>query len=154
MFSCYSRYFKNFLLWCSQVAPLIRSLGVYHYLTSDEKPSEETVDDEEEVSIMIFSEAETTYEIWNSIEEQKLPITVEKEGFFKYMLMSLSKWSRTLDEYLKEFKSIFDNLAAIKKPISDRDKVLQFAHGLGSKYIDFRTAMLTKPHYHSFSQFT
>ncbi|KAK2656860.1 hypothetical protein Ddye_009912 [Dipteronia dyeriana] len=69
------------------------------------------------------------------------------------MLMSLRKGSKTLDEYLKEFKSICNNLVAIKKPVSDQDKVFQFAHGLGLKYIDFRTAMLTKPPYPSFSQF-
>lgn len=43
----------------------------------------------------------------------------------------MKKGSRSIDEYLKEFKSICDNLAAIKKPVSDLEKVFQFANGLG-----------------------
>lgn len=107
----------------------------------------------EEVMSLILAEDSTAYQIWTSIEEQLLPITVEKEGHLKIMLMNLRKGTKSLDDYLKEFKSICDNLASIKKPISDRDKVFQFAHGLGPKYMDFRIAMLTKPPYPSFSQF-
>ncbi|KAK2656861.1 hypothetical protein Ddye_009913 [Dipteronia dyeriana] len=74
----------------SHVVPLIRSFGVYHHLTNDEKLSIEIVDDKgnttpnrlyqlwdndrlltswllgtmkEEVLSMIFSEVETAYEI-------------------------------------------------------------------------------------------
>ena len=102
---------------------------------------------------LIYSDVYTTYKIWTSIEEQLLLVTMEKEGLLKSMLMSIRKGSKSLDEYLKEFKSICDNLDAIKKPVSDGDKVFQFAHGLGQKYMDFWTAMLTKPPYPSFSQF-
>ncbi|TXG48399.1 hypothetical protein EZV62_027693 [Acer yangbiense] len=107
----------------------------------------------EEVMSLIYSEVDTAYKIWTSIEEQLLPVIVEKEGLLKNMLMSIRKGLKSHDEYLKKFKSICDNLAAIKKLVSDGDKVFQFAHGLGKKYMDFRTAMLTKPPYPSFSQF-
>ena len=65
----------------------------------------------------------------------------------------MKKGSRSVEDYLREFKSICDNLAAIKKPVSDMDKVFQFAHGLGGDYMHFRTTMLTKPPYPSFNQF-
>lgn len=36
---------SNFLLWCSQITPLVRSLGLYHHLSGGEKPAEEIEDD-------------------------------------------------------------------------------------------------------------
>ena len=50
-----------------------------------------------------------------------------------------------IENYLRDFKSICDNLANIKKPIKDLDKVLQFANGLGPNYKNFLIAMFTKP---------
>lgn len=41
---------SNLLLWYSKVAPLIRSLGMYHHLTSSEKSEEEIEDDESKIS--------------------------------------------------------------------------------------------------------
>ncbi|KAK3230465.1 hypothetical protein Dsin_002346, partial [Dipteronia sinensis] len=67
--------------------------------------------------------------------------------------MTLKKGSRSLDEYLRDFKSIYDNLAAIKKPVPDLDKVFQFSYGLGPRYENFRVAMLSKAPYHTFSEF-
>ena len=90
---------------------------------------------------------------WKSIEEQMLPTTVEKEMVLNETLMSLKKGSLSLDDYIKRFKSLCDNLAAIKKPVDETRKVFQLARGLGPKYQDFRTAMLTKPPYPSFQQF-
>nr|GLL27111.1 hypothetical protein L195_g010371 [Ipomoea trifida] len=100
-----------------------------------------------------IAEDATTYDVWSSLEEQLLPITIEKEGLLKNMLMTIKKGSRSLDDYTKEFKSICDNLAAIKKPVDDLDKVFQFARGLGAKYENFRLAMVTKPPYPTFNQF-
>lgn len=75
------------------------------------------------------------------------------EGNLKNMLVTIQKGYHSLEEYLKEFKSICNNLTTIKKPINDIDKVFQFACGLGSRYETFCIVMLTKPPYLSFSQF-
>ena len=106
----------------------------------------------EDVFNMFFG-VETTYEVWTSLKEQLLLAIVEKEMNLKNMLMTLKKGSQSLEEYLRDLKNICDNLIPIKKPISDQDKVFQFAHGLGQKYKNFQLAMLTKPPYHSFMQF-
>jgi len=170
---------NNFILWRNQITPLVRSLGVLHHLLSEEKPEEEVKGDTGEKSsnpnyskwitndgllsswllgtmkeeVLTMINGDTAYEIWTSIKEQLLPATIEKARSLKNMLMTIKKGSRTLDEYLREFKSICDNLAAIKEPVSDQDKVFQFAYGLGPRYETFHVAMLTKPPYPSFSQF-
>lgn len=71
----------------------------------------------------IYCEANTVYKIWTSIEEQLLPMAVEKEGLLKNILMSIRKGTKFLDEYLKEFKSVYDNFDAIKKPDSDHSEI-------------------------------
>nr|GMD97742.1 Retrovirus-related Pol polyprotein from transposon RE1 [Ipomoea batatas] len=161
----------------SQILHLARSLGVLHHLEkNDDKPERllkdgvvnpaytlwltndglliswllGTIKEEAQPSI---AEDATAYDVWSSLEEQLLPITIEKEGLLKNMLMTIKKGSQSLDDYTKEFKSICDNLAAIKKPVDDLDKVFQFARSLGAKYENFRLAMVTKPPYPTFNQF-
>ena len=52
----------------------------------------------------------------------------------------LKKGTRSLDEYLREFKGICDALVAIRKPVSNLDKVfqLQARHAVHSwKFFSF-----------------
>ena len=51
----------------------------------------------------------------------------------------------TLEEYTKKFKSICDNLVAVTKPFDEEDKVFFLTQGLGPKYGNFKTTMLSKP---------
>ncbi|KAL5738660.1 hypothetical protein ACOSP7_031421 [Xanthoceras sorbifolium] len=170
----------NFLMWRSQIILLVQSLGVYHHLTVNEKPTAEIENEgkkvkndhlqiwktndglltswllgtmKEDVLSLVMGETGTAFIVWVALEQHLLPITIEKESNLKRLLMGIKKGSRSIDEYLKDFKNICDNLAAIQKPVSDIDKVLQFASGLGNQYMDFRTAMLSKPPLPSFQQF-
>lgn len=77
--------------------------------------------------------------VWLSIEKQMLPATKKQESWLK--------------DFLKKFKGIYDNLATIGKSLYDIDKVFQLARALGTKYADFKTAMLTKPLYLSTKEF-
>ncbi|KAL9451001.1 hypothetical protein AB3S75_012699 [Citrus x aurantiifolia] len=92
-------------------------------------------------------------DVWQSIEEQMLPATKEQESWLKDSLYSLKRGSLKLEDFLKKFKGICDNLAAIGKLLSDEDKVFQLARALGPKYANFKTAMLTKPLYPSMKEF-
>ena len=171
---------SNLLLWRSQVLPLVRSLGLIHHLSENRHASEETMGTEtkethdqsietwshndglltswllglmtEEVMLLLDG-TETAYDVWNSLGEKLLPMTKEKEVQLTNRLRGVKKGTRSLDEYLREFKGICDALAAVRKPVSDLDKVFQLAQGLGTKYMDFRVAMLSKPPYPSYNQF-
>ena len=103
--------------------------------------------------ILLLDGTEIAYDVWNSMEEKLLPMTKEKDMQLTNRLRGLKKGTRSLDEYLREFKGICDALAAVRKPVSDLDKVFQLAQGLGTKYMDFRVAMLSKPPYPSYNQF-
>ena len=72
----------------------------------------------------------------------------------KSSLYAQSQGTLSLEEYLRKFKEICDKLAAIGKPVSDVDKVWIVSKGLTSKYKEFRIAVLSKPPFPSFNQFT
>ena len=103
--------------------------------------------------MLLLDGTETAYDVWNSLEEKFLLMTKEKEVQLTNRLRGLKKGKRSLDEYLREFKGICDALVAVRKPISDLDKVFQLAQDLETKYMDFQVAMLSKPPYLSYNQF-
>ena len=169
----------NYLLWRSQMEPLIQSMNMARHLVEGSEPAQQiTKEDKIETNpnhllwkrndglltafllknietevLVTLEDVGSAYRVWKSIEQQILPITIEKEMILNESLMSLQKGNLSVDEYVKKFKGICDNLAAIKKPIDETKKVFQLARGLGTKYQDFRTAMLTKPPFPSFHQF-
>ena len=79
-------------------------------------------------------DVDTTFKVWSSLEEQQLLVTVEKEAHLKIILMMLTKGLFSLEEYLRMFKSIYNNLLPSTKPMLNLNKVFQFAQGLGLKY--------------------
>ena len=170
----------NFLLWRSQIRPLIRSLGLSYHILMSEKPQEkilqkdgEIVENPELISwesndglftswlLGLMTEEvlssnigmETAFHLWTSLEDQLLPVTKEKEVYLRDRMLTLKKNNLTLEEYTRKFKNLCDSLAAINKPVDDLDKIFNLARGLGPKYQDFRLAMLPKPPYPTFKQF-
>lgn len=81
----------------------------------------------EEVLVMIEG-TETAQQ--DSLADQLLTMTKENEIHLNESLLSLKKGSLSIDEYLKKFKSLCDQLAAMKKPIDDLTKVFHVARGL------------------------
>lgn len=49
---------------------------------------------------------ETTHQVWTLLEEQLIPITTEKEGHLKELLVTIQKGTRLVGDFLKDFKSI------------------------------------------------
>ena len=79
-------------------------------------------------------DVDTTFKVLSSLEEQLLLATVEKEAHLKFILMTLTKGLFSLEEYLRMFKSIYNNLLPSTEPMLNLNKVFQFAQGLGLKY--------------------
>lgn len=63
------------------------------------------------------------------------------------------KGSQSLVDYLKTFKTIFDGLVAIQKPVDEDDRVVYLSQGLGPKYETLVTSMVSKPPFPTYAQF-
>ncbi|KAJ0039221.1 hypothetical protein Pint_23230 [Pistacia integerrima] len=50
-----------------------------------------------------------------------------------------------LNEYIRKFKEVCDNLAAIRHMVADKNKVFSLLTGLGARYEPFTTSMLKPP---------
>uniref|UniRef100_A0A2N9I3R3 Reverse transcriptase Ty1/copia-type domain-containing protein n=1 Tax=Fagus sylvatica TaxID=28930 RepID=A0A2N9I3R3_FAGSY len=170
---------SNYLIWRMQILPLIQSLQLMNHLT-DEAPDSMILKESGELNpnpkIQEWSNTDlllrswitgtlseealghvvgmtTAREVWTSLEVAYLQATKEREIQLKRQLQMPKKEGTSLGEYLMQFKSICDNLAAIQKPVSDEDKTVQLSHCLGKKYEVFNTTMLSKPPFPTFNQF-
>ncbi|KAH0706132.1 hypothetical protein KY289_011208 [Solanum tuberosum] len=81
-------------------------------------------------------------EMWECLEETYLQATKDKEFQLKQQLQSVKLGTKTIDEYIKEFKGICVGLGSIHKHVDEDSKVINFARGLGLKYKTFRNVML------------
>lgn len=107
----------------------------------------------EEFMFLIIISCATAKQIWQTLEDNYLQASKDKEFQLKQQLQSIIIGSKKVDEYVKEFKEICDSLAAIGKPSDEENKVISFAKGLENKYKVLRTVMLGKHPYPTFSQF-
>ncbi|KAF8391295.1 hypothetical protein HHK36_023597 [Tetracentron sinense] len=98
----------------------------------------------EEVLGMVVG-LETASEVWNTLLNSFAQESQEREFFLLQQLQLHRKGTSTISEYIRTFKSVCDDLAAIGKPISDRTKVFSLLNGLGSGYESFVTTMLKPP---------
>lgn len=94
----------------------------------------------------------TARDVWNTLEENLLQVTEDREVQLKQQLQDMRLGSQSLSEYLKSFKRVLDGLAAIHKPLPNDDKVIYLSRGLGENNI-LVTSMLSKPPFPSYSQF-
>ncbi|XP_075088534.1 uncharacterized protein LOC142170506 [Nicotiana tabacum] len=106
-----------------------------------------------EESMFLIIGCTSAKQIWQSFEDNYLQASKDKEFQLKQQIQSIKMGSKTVDEYIKEFKGICDSLTAIHKPLDEDSKVINFAKGLGNKCKTLRTVMLGKPPYPTFPQF-
>ncbi|KAK9215471.1 hypothetical protein WN944_007476 [Citrus x changshan-huyou] len=148
---------QNYLVWKSQVLPLIQSLDLEHHINDAGTPSSQGNDDRRYFeSNHRPSKRKRCLAVHRGADasgNQRARVLV-KGSWLKDSLYSLKRGSLKLEDFLKKFKGICNNLTAIGKPLFDEDKVFQLARALGPKYANFKTAMLTKPPYPSMKEFT
>ncbi|KAH0636166.1 hypothetical protein KY290_036588 [Solanum tuberosum] len=106
-----------------------------------------------EESIFLIIGCISAKQIWENLEDNYLQASKDKEFQLKQQIQSIKMGSKSVDEYIKDFKGICDSLTAIHKPLDEDSKVINFAKGLGHKYKTFRTVMLGKHPYPTFTQF-
>nr|CAD1837421.1 unnamed protein product [Ananas comosus var. bracteatus] len=164
----------NYLLWETQVLSLIESQDLLGFITGESKPPHHEVPSSDESSqiqnpdftawtrtdclvkawitgtlseevLGLVVGVKTSADVWQALADAISQNSQAREFELLSKLQYMKKGMSSLSEYLREFKSICDQLNAIGKPVSDQSKVFWLLSGLGPQYESFATAMLKPP---------
>lgn len=84
---------------------------------------------------------DTAYEVWQTLLNRFTQKSVAREFELRGKLQACQKRDRALAVYLREYKSIYDQLKAIGKPVDEITKLFEVLEGLGSEYEGFKTTI-------------
>ncbi|GKV03485.1 hypothetical protein SLEP1_g15775 [Rubroshorea leprosula] len=169
----------NFLLWKSQVYPLIRSAQLLYHL-EEAAPVQTIIKDGNEMgnpeydvwlsndglltswilgtmneeSLSLVVGYDSALQIWRCLEEHYLASSKESELHLKGQLATKRGDGESLNDFIRKFKRTCDNLAAICKPVANLDKVFQLSRVVGTRYQPYNLAVLSKAPYPTFNQYT
>ncbi|GKV27238.1 hypothetical protein SLEP1_g36431 [Rubroshorea leprosula] len=169
----------NFLLWKSQIFPLIRSAQLIHHLEEEapvatiSKGGKEELNpdyaiwlnndglltswllgtmNEEALSLVVG--CDSAFQIWKCLKEHYLASTKEQELHLKgQLVVKRGGDDESLEDFIRKFKRTCDSLAAIRKPVDDLDKVFHLSRVVGGRYQPYNLAVLSKPPYPTFNQY-
>ena len=157
---------SNYLLWKSQLLPLLESQELIGHVdgtleppprfalansqTPNIKPLAWKQTDQRLLSLLLSSLTEeamvevvgltTSREVWIALENTFCHRSKAREIRLKDDLQLKKRSTRTVSEYARAFKAICDQLHAIGRAIDGTDKVHWFLRGLGSEFSSFSTA--------------
>ena len=89
---------------------------------------------------------DTTNGVWDALKNAYAEDSQEREFSLRQQVMYLRKDdNKTIREHIQILKGLCDNLAAIGKPVPDKEKVFCLLTSLGPQYETFTTTMLKPP---------
>nr|CAD1837331.1 unnamed protein product [Ananas comosus var. bracteatus] len=88
---------------------------------------------------------QTAAEVWTALTNHFKQSSIAREFDLLAQLQHIRKGNNPLPTYLRNFKSICDQLHAIGKPVSDSTKVFRLLEGLDESYEPFKTTMFRPP---------
>jgi hypothetical protein len=89
---------------------------------------------------------DTAFVVWNALKNEYAEDSQEREFSLRQQVTYLRKEDdKTIGEHIRTFKGLCDSLAAIGKPIPDKEKVFCLLTSLGPQYETFTTTMLKPP---------
>ncbi|CAH9082491.1 unnamed protein product [Cuscuta epithymum] len=154
----------NFLLWKSQVFPMLTAFDLLGYvngtisapsptITTDsvERPNPaytawQTTDQKilgvlfstlTEESMVEVVGCTTSRAAWLALENTFAPASSSRANHLRDELMSLRRGSMTVADYGRKFQNLCNNLAEIGRPVDESDKSNWFLRGLGPQFTHF-----------------
>nr|CAD1840445.1 unnamed protein product [Ananas comosus var. bracteatus] len=141
---------NDYLLWETQVLSLIESQDLLGFLTGEtvalpkmsNSESGATVNNPDYTS-WVWTDRLVKSWIVGTLSEEVLDQAVGLQTAAE--LQHIRKGNNPLPTYLRNFKSICDQLHAIGKPVSDSTKVFRLLEGLDESYEPFKSTMFRPP---------
>lgn len=87
----------------------------------------------------------TSREVWNYLQRNFSQHSLANTTHLHFQLLSTSKGTKTISEYLQHTKSLADALAAINEPVSNGDLITSILRGLGQDFAMLITAIINFP---------
>ncbi|KAJ0034448.1 hypothetical protein Pint_25957 [Pistacia integerrima] len=146
---------NNYPLWREQALALAESQELVGHLTNEDPAPNKYSNrllrrwiigtlSEEALSPVVG--LDTAYAVWEALKNAYAQESQEREFTLRQQLTYLRKEDHTtITEHIRTFKGLCDNLAAIRKPIPDQEKVFCPLTSLGPQYETFTTTMLKPP---------
>ena len=163
----------NFLLWKTQMLNILESYDLQGFISGETKPPPQFIGDTEsnpqpnpafvkwrksdrlvkgwltatlsEEVLGIVVGLNTSVEVWNALVHAFAQVSSDRSLALKQRLTFMTRGTDTLTAYLRRFKAVCDDLAAIGKPVPDNKKSWWLLNGLGKEYAMFTTTMLRPP---------
>ncbi|CAJ2666782.1 unnamed protein product [Trifolium pratense] len=89
---------------------------------------------------------DTAHAVWSALKDAYAEDSQEREFTLRQQMTYFRKEeNQTIGEHIRTFKGLCDSLAAIGKPIPDKEKVFYLLTSLGPDYETFTTTMLKPP---------
>ena len=161
---------SNYLLWKSQLLPLLDSQGLLGHVDGTlvppppfDPPTSQTPNsshlawkatDQRLLSLLLSSLTEeamaeavglsTSREVWTALESTFSHPSKAREIRLKDDLQLMKRGTHPVTVYARAFKVLCDQLHAIGRPVDETDKVHWFLHGLGPDFSTFTTAHMAQ----------
>ena len=161
---------SNYLLWKSQLLPLLESQGLLGHVdgtlvppppfdpptsqTPNTKHLEWKATDQRLLSLLLSSLTEEAMaeavglsisrEVWTALENTFSHRSKAREICLKDDLLLMKCGTRPVTAYARAFKALCDQLHAIGRPVDGTDKVHWFLRGLGPDFSSFSTAQMAQ----------
>ena len=159
---------SNYLLWKSQLLPLLESQELIDYVDGTLEPPPRFVPansqtpnikhlawkqtDQRLLSLLLSSLTKeamaevvgltTSREVWLTLENTFNHRSKAREICLKDDLQLMKRGTQTVKEYARAFKAICDQLHTIGRAVDGTDKVHWFLRGLGSEFSSFSMAQM------------
>uniref|UniRef100_A0A6N2NKC7 Retrovirus-related Pol polyprotein from transposon TNT 1-94-like beta-barrel domain-containing protein n=1 Tax=Salix viminalis TaxID=40686 RepID=A0A6N2NKC7_SALVM len=153
---------NNYLLWKTQVIPILRGNGLLSYVQNQDSCPSQTITGEDGVSktnpaaamwlrtdqlilgwinsslsdgpLSQVISSETSYDAWHVLQTLYGSHTRDRLQQIKGELQSLNKGSSSLEDYLHKAKSLSLSLRGAGKPMDDDEFIICILRGLGSEF--------------------
>ncbi|XP_010424768.1 PREDICTED: uncharacterized protein LOC104709923 [Camelina sativa] len=83
----------------------------------------------------------TSYEVWHTLANHFNRVSSSRLFELQRKLQTIEKKDRTMAVYLRELKSICDQLASVGSPVTEKMKIFAALNGLGREYEPIKTTI-------------
>ncbi|XP_010496670.1 PREDICTED: uncharacterized protein LOC104773723 [Camelina sativa] len=83
----------------------------------------------------------TSYQVWNTLANHFNRVSSSRLFELQRKLQTIEKKDRTMIVYLRELKSICDQLASVGSPVTEKMKIFAALNGLGREYEPIKTTI-------------